>query len=175
MLGDRGDPTASAAAIASINDADPMVRNAAINASVKLDPQKTVPALLDRLKKTDEPADVAAVREALARIPAAQVAAPAAAALAGVGPRGAVALLDLLGSMKAPVPSAPVLALTSDTRAPVRGAAIRPSARSSHRRKQVHSLRSLPKESPMWIVPSPQRAWRWWKSGTTTVRRVLFR
>lgn len=125
MLGDRGDPTASAAAIAAINDADPMVRNAAINASVKLDPQKTVPALLDRLKKTDEPADVAAVREALARIPATQVAAPAAGALAGAGPRGTVALLDLLGSMKAPVPSAPVLALTNDDRAPVRGAAIK--------------------------------------------------
>jgi HEAT repeat protein len=125
MLGDRKDASALPAVVGAMNDADAGVRGAAINAVVKLDPAKSVPALLERLTKSDEPADVQAVRDGLTRIPAAHVAAPAAATLAKAGPRGAVALLDLLGAMKVPVPSAPVLAMTKDDRAPVRGAAIK--------------------------------------------------
>jgi len=124
MLGIRGDGSAYPAVISLMGDADAGVREAAIDATVRLKGEESVPLLLSLLERSSEASDITAVRMALESLPRERVVPLVVASLARVTPAACVMLVDHLGKF-ADTLSGPLIGLTKSAVPSVRLAALR--------------------------------------------------
>jgi hypothetical protein len=107
-----------------MGDADAGVREAAIDATVRLKGEESVPLLLSLLERSSEASDITAVRMALESLPRERVVPLVVASLARVTPAACVVLVDHLGKF-ADTLSGPLIGLTKSAVPSVRLAALR--------------------------------------------------
>lgn len=124
MLAERGDAAALPAMAEALQDKDPSVRQAAIQASVRLAGAGALPLVMP-VFESYWPEDIQSARQVLERLPGSAALDAAAAQLAKASPAGRKALLELLAARQA-VSQAPVVLQTAQDRNPqVRLAALK--------------------------------------------------
>lgn len=124
MLGHRGDGAARSALRKSLRDSDLNVRLTAIEALARLGGADALDDLLDHLEGTEAPEDVAAVKEALLRLPGEDTVGDLAKVLPKAKPRARVVLLEVLAERGATAHKDVVLDQLQDRQENVRLAAI---------------------------------------------------
>ena len=124
ILGLRGDKSAVPAVMAAMDDKDPAVAGAAMQAAARLAPSDVLKLLTARMKSTD-PVSVTAARTVLAGLKVDGFNDTLAAAMADASAPGKVALLELLAARGAKAQSKVVFDALADSDQAVRQAAAR--------------------------------------------------
>jgi HEAT repeat protein len=124
-LGARGDTAVFSEIAGSLSDADSAVRASSIDALVRMKGAKSVQALVNHLKRTQDQGDITAIKKGLVTFPSSVFIAPLVEALPVLTPPSAVAMIDLLGGCGAQVPVEPMLSLARSQNSTVRMAAMK--------------------------------------------------
>jgi len=124
LLGRRADESAAAIVIAAMDDKDPAVAAAAIQAAAKLGSGNVLGLMCDRLKSADA-AVVAAAKGVLTGIQADGLEQALTAAFAGASPAGKAAVLDLLAARGSKGSSKVAFDALAETDPAVHAAAVR--------------------------------------------------